>query len=52
MNFCLLDRFIELCELVGIKTFEDLKVFEDEYRLTAPNGEQLISALEKEIGIF
>lgn len=49
MNIEMLNRFIELCELVGIKTLEDLKIFEDDYCLTAPNGKQLITALEKEL---
>lgn len=52
MNFCMLERLVELCELVGIKTLADLQIFKDEYCLIAPSGEQLISALEKEIGIF
>jgi hypothetical protein len=52
MNFSMLKRFIELCELVGIKTLEDLQIFEDDYCLVAPNGQQLITALEKEIGII
>ena len=49
MNIEMLNRFIELCELIGIKTLKDLQIFEDDYRLTAPNGEQLITALEKEL---
>ena len=52
MNCKMLNRFMELCELVGIKTFADLKVFEDEYCLTAPTGEQIINVLEKEIGLI
>ena len=51
MNCNRLNRFIELCELVGIKTLADLQIFEDDYCLVAPNGEQLISALEKELGL-
>lgn len=51
MNYSRMNRFMELCELVGIKTLADLKVFEDDYCLVAPNGEQLISALEREIGL-
>lgn len=49
MNIERLKRFMELCELVGIKTLNDLKVFEDCYNLTAPTGEQLITALETEV---
>nr|DAG81690.1 MAG TPA: hypothetical protein [Caudoviricetes sp.] len=52
MNCSMLNRFMELCELVGIKTLSDLRIFADDYGLTAPNGEQLISALEKEIGLI
>ena len=51
MNCKMLNRFMELCELVGIKTFADLKVLTDDYCLTAPTGEQIITALEKEIGL-
>ena len=51
MNITLLNRFIELCELIGIKTLRDLEIFEDDYSLTAPTGEQLITALEKELGL-
>ena len=49
MNVEMLNRFMELCGLVGIKTMSDLKVFEDCYNLTAPTGAQLITALEKEV---
>ena len=49
MNVEMLGRFMELCELIGIKTLADLKVFEDDYNLYAPTGEQLITALEKEL---
>ena len=49
MNVEMLNRFIELCDLIGIKTLHNLQVFEDCYNLTAPTGEQLINALEKEI---
>lgn len=52
MNIKMLKRFIELCELVGIKTLRDLQIFEDDYCLSAPTGEQLINALEKEIGLI
>ena len=52
MNCKMLKRFIELCELVGIKTLRDLQVFEDDYCLTAPTGEQLITAIEKEVGLI
>lgn len=52
MNCTMLNRFMELCELVGIKTLEDLRIFADDYCLVSPNGEQLISALEKEVGLF
>lgn len=51
MNITMLKRFLELCGIVGIKTLADLQIFEDDYRLSAPNGEQLISALEKEVGL-
>ena len=49
MNCSMLNRFIELCELVGIKTLSDLRIFADDYGLSAPNGEQIISALEREV---
>lgn len=52
MNCSVLNRFMELCELVGIKTLSDLRIFADDYGLIAPNGEQLISALEKEVGLL
>lgn len=49
MKFKDLKQFIELCKLLGIKTMADLKTFEDSHNLIAPNGDQLITALEKEI---
>lgn len=49
MNIEALKRFMELCELVGIRTLRDLKIFEDDYNLINPTGEQLIKALEKEV---
>ena len=52
MNCSMLNRFIELCELVGIKTLSDLRIFADDYGLSAPNGEQIISALEREVGLL
>lgn len=42
-------RIYELCKLLGINTFEDLRRFEDEYRLEMPTTNKLIAALEKEV---
>lgn len=52
MNIDRINWFMKLCDLVGIKTLNDLKIFEDSYNLTAPTGEQLIKALEKEVFSF
>lgn len=52
MNCKKLNRFMELCELLGIKTLRDLQILADDYCLSAPTGEQIINALEKEIGLI
>ena len=51
MSISILERIIELCELIGINTIRDLEILIDDYRLNKPTPEQLIMALEKELGL-
>ena len=51
MSISVLERIIELCELIGIKTIRELQVLQDEYGIIEPTAEQLITALETEIGL-
>ena len=49
MNLKEFKRVAELCELLEIKTFSDLKIFEESHEMTFVNSQELINALEKEL---